>query len=101
MASAGSRRHQLDIARADHRAAAKGIAVRQLALEDVRKYLHVLMAMGIETAAPCHPVVIDDPQRAETHMVGIVILAKGKDVKEVEPLKIVMLAGQFLRDNNS
>ena len=91
-ANTGSRRHKLDVARADHRAAAKGIAVRQPALEDIRKDLHVLMAVGIETAAPCHPVIIDDPERAEAHMARIVILAKRKAVMAVEPAKIGMAA---------
>ena len=69
------------------------------AVNDVGENLHVAVTMGVKAGAGADLVLVDDPQRAEAHMVGIVIMAEGKAVTAVEPAEIG-LATLFCRTKN-
>src|SRR5215469_473248 len=60
---AGTGAHALDVATADYRAVAHGVAMLQLAGQDVGEDLHVAVAVLAEALARCDPVVVDDAQR--------------------------------------
>src|SRR6185295_9811444 len=87
---AGSSAHALQIAWPDHRAGAQAVLVLERALGDPRKDLHVAVAVRAEALRRRDQVVIDDAQRAESHVFGIVVLAEGKRVRGVEPTQIKM-----------
>src|SRR5207237_74049 len=59
------------------------------------------MAVHAEPLPGLYAVVVDDPQCAEAHVGGIVIIAKGKRVVGVEPAVIEMAPlGSFAYTNH-
>jgi hypothetical protein len=46
------------------------------------------MAMRAETLPGLHPVLVDDPQRAEAHVPAVMVFTKGKSVPAVQPAEI-------------
>jgi hypothetical protein len=62
----------------------------QRALQDVADDLHVAVAVGAEARAGLHPVLVDHAQRAETHVLRVVIIGEGEAVVGVEPAVIGM-----------
>ena len=87
-------RHDLDIAGTDHSPVADIVLVLQLAVQHIGKDLHVAVAMGAKAHAGLDAVFVDDPQRPEIHVVGVVITGKGEAVIAVEPAVIGMAACQ-------
>jgi len=73
---AGTGRHALQFAGADHRAGADAILVFERAFEHPGEDLHVAMAVCAETLAGLDSIFIDDAQRAETHVARIVVIAE-------------------------
>src|SRR5207253_1758528 len=56
----------------------------------------VAMAVHAEPLTGRDPVVVDDPQRAEAHVGGIVVIAKGECMLGVEPAVVEVPAlGSF------
>src|SRR5258705_4847908 len=86
--NAGARRHHLHVARADHRPGADAVLMLQRALQHIGDDLHVAMPMGVESAAGLDPVLVDDPQGTEAHVLGIVILAEREGVAAVQPSEV-------------
>ena len=76
MTDTGARRHQLDVARADDRPVAHAVPVLQRAVENIRNDLHVAMTVGVKTFVRLNPVFVYDSQRAETHLLWVVVVAK-------------------------
>jgi hypothetical protein len=59
---------------------AHAVLVLEGALEDVGEDLHVAVRVGGEAAAGGDAVLVDDPELAEAHVVGIVVLAERERV---------------------
>jgi hypothetical protein len=59
------------------------------------------MTMHPEALAGLHAVVVDDPQGAKAHVVGVVVIAKRKGVVGVEPavVEVAALAGFAYMDH--
>jgi hypothetical protein len=88
----GARAHPLHVAGTDHRAVAERIAVREAALEHVADDLHVAMAVGAESLPGLDAILVDHAQRAEAHVIGIVVAGEGEAVEGVEPAMLRMAA---------
>jgi hypothetical protein len=59
--------------------------VGEAAREDVADDLHVAVAVRAEAHARLHPVLVDDAQRPEAHVLGVVVVGEGEAVEGVEP----------------
>src|SRR5579862_5760759 len=92
MPYAGASRHALHITGADDRAGADAVFVLERALKDIGDDLHVAMAMGVEAGARRDAILIDDAQRAEAHVLRIVIMAEGEAVAAIEPAELCLAA---------
>jgi hypothetical protein len=78
MLYAATRTHPLQITRDDRRAVPHRVAMRQLTGQDPAENFHVPMAMGAEARSGGDSVFINDPQRAESHVIRIVITGERK-----------------------
>src|SRR5262245_45480290 len=86
--NAGSSRHALHVAAANHGAVAHAVAMRELALEHVGDDLHVAMAMRAEALAGLHPIFVDDAQRPVAHEARIVVVGEREGMSAVEPIEL-------------
>src|SRR5271166_6488658 len=84
----GTGRHHLDVAGPDHRPGTEAVLVLESAFNDVGDDLHVPVPMRIEAGAGPYAVLVDHPQRPETHVLGVVIMAGREGVAAVEPAEI-------------
>jgi hypothetical protein len=50
----------------------------QRPLKHIGKDFHILVTVGREAAARADYILVDDPQGGKPHVVGIVVVAKGK-----------------------
>ncbi len=57
----------------------------EAAFQHVGEDLHVLVRVGRESAPGRDDVVIDDPQRAESHVGRVVIIGEGKRETALQP----------------
>ena len=46
------------------------------------------MAVGAEAPTRCHPVVVDHPQAAKSHLCWVVVTREAERVKRIQPPKI-------------
>ena len=76
MADPGARGHPLDIAGADNGPVANAVPMFEGALQDIGNDLHVAVSMGVEARPRSDPVLVDDSQRPEPHVIGIVVMAE-------------------------
>src|SRR3546814_13310932 len=53
--------------------------------DDVADDFHVAMAVGAETLARLHAVLVDHAQRAPVHVPGIAVVGEGQAVPGIEP----------------
>ena len=84
----GAGRHSLDVTAPDDGAVAHAVAVRELALEDVRDDLHVPVAVSAEALTRLDAVFVDDAQRPVAHVARIVIVREREGMAAVEPTEI-------------
>lgn len=77
--------HHLDFTWMKFAVVAHRIAVGKATTEDVGKNFHIPVRVGWEAAAGCHAVIIDDAQRAKSHVGGIVVIREGKGVVAIKP----------------
>src|SRR5262249_49804808 len=82
------RRHALHVAGPDHRAGAEAVLVLERSLEHVRQDLHVAVAVRAEAGARLHAVVVDHTQRAEAHVLRVVVVPEREGVAAVEPAEL-------------
>src|SRR5512136_62644 len=80
-------RHPLHVTRAYHRPIAKAVLMRKCAFERIGNDLHVVVGVRRKAAPGNHPILIDHTQRAEAHMIWIVMMAEGEAVLTVEPVE--------------
>src|SRR5262249_10152059 len=85
MANTRSCAHALYLTGADERTIAEAVAVFERAVEHVGDDLHVAVRVCAEPAAGGDAVVVDDPQVAEAHVRGIVVLPERKRVAAIQP----------------
>ena len=85
---AAPRAHHLDLPRDDLRVIAQAVPVFDDPLEDISEDLHVLVAMGRETHAGVHEVLINDPQRPEGHVGRIVVVGETEAMPGHQPAVI-------------
>src|SRR5262245_4321580 len=82
------RAHPLDLAGADDRSRPHAVLVLELSFEDVGDDLHVPVRMRPEPLSWLHPVVVDDAEDPEPHLLRVVIVTERKRVPAVEPAEI-------------
>ena len=97
VSDACARRHALHVAGPDQRARPKAVLVLERAFKDIGDDLHVAVRMRGESAARRHAVVIDDAQRAETHVLRVVIVPERKTVLAVKPTEFARPRSSDLR----
>src|SRR5579864_911165 len=85
-ASAGA--HALDLARTNDAASADGILMLERAVDEIGHDFHIAMAVWLKAAAARYPVLVDDAQRSETHMLRIVIVAEREGMARIEPVDL-------------
>src|SRR5437773_714141 len=85
MPYARTRGHVLQLTRPQDGAIAETVPVFKRPAEDVSDDLHIPVAVHPEALTGLHPVVIDDPQRTESHLRRVVVVAKRERVIRVEP----------------
>src|SRR5207253_9645175 len=88
----GAGAHPLGFAGANDGTGADAVFVFERPLENVRDDLHVSMGMPGKSLSRSDAVFIDDAQRAESHVVGVVVGIKRKRVVRVQPAMIGMAA---------
>jgi hypothetical protein len=66
----------------------RAVLVLERALEDVGEDLHVAVAVRAEARPGADPVVIDHPERPETHVRRVVVIAERERVPAVEPTPV-------------
>src|SRR2546421_594112 len=81
----GAGRDPLELARAQHLAVAEAVLVLERPFQDVGHDLHVAVRVPAEAVARLYPVVIDDAQRPEPHLLRVVVVGEGEGVVGVEP----------------
>jgi len=81
----GAGRHRLDRVRPDDMPLAHAVLMREAAFEDVTDNLHVAMGVGAKTLPRSYTIVVDDPQSAESHVRGVVIVREGKGMPGIQP----------------
>ena len=92
VADAAAGAHALHIARPDHAAIADAVLVAQFAFQHIGDDFHVAVAMGAKAAAGRDTVFIDHAQRAEAHMLRIVVVGERKAVPGIQPSMVGMTA---------
>ncbi|MNH40114.1 hypothetical protein D3C79_1013830 [compost metagenome] len=56
------------------------------------------MAVGAETLAADHLVFVDDPERAEAHIAGVVVVREREGVARGQPAMLGQATGSALAD---
>ncbi len=88
----GARAHQLNLPRLKGAFIAHRIAVLELSFENVGKDFHVPVRVGRESRTGSNGVFVDYPQRAETHVSGVVVIGKRESVMTVQPTVVGVAA---------
>jgi hypothetical protein len=83
-----SGRHRLNRVGAEYVLLPHAVLVREAAIKYVSEDLHVAVSMCAEPPSGSDAVVVQDAQRAETHVRGIVITREGEGMVCVEPAMI-------------
>ena len=81
----GTGAHALNLAGADDRTVSHAVLVFQRTFQDIGDDLHVTVGMGRKTFIWLDPILIDNPQVSEAHMLRVVITGKGKGVIGIQP----------------
>jgi hypothetical protein len=90
--------HHLNLVWPKYMLFAHAIAVQQLSLEHVRKNLHVAVRVRTEALAGRYRVLVDDSQRAKTHVGGIAIVRKREREIRIVPASVEVFS--FIRFSN-
>src|SRR6185369_12815346 len=83
--NAGTGTHPLHLAGTDDRTVTHAVLVFQCPFQDIGNDLHVTVGMDWKTFPWLNPILVDDPQLSETHVLLVVIIGKGKGVAGIEP----------------
>ena len=80
--------HDLDLARLELGVIAKAVAMLDGPFEDIREDFHVPVPVRRETHPRVDEVLVDDPQGAEPHMGGVVVISETEAVPGHQPAVI-------------
>src|SRR6266478_34110 len=89
---AGAGAHPLYLARPDDGPIAHAVLVLESSLEHPGQNLHVPVRVRAEPLARLDAILVDDAQRPETHLPGIVVRGEREGVRGVEPAVVDMPA---------
>jgi hypothetical protein len=89
---AGSGGHALHFTGANCGDIAEAIPVGDGSFEDHGDDFHIAVAVGAEALAWIDPIVVNYPQAAEAHVLGVLVAAEGKRMVAVEPAVVGMAA---------
>jgi hypothetical protein len=64
---------------------AKGIVMEEVPLDDVGERLDVLVWVERPLGSGNDPIVVEDPERTNAHLLGITVLVKAEVLSGVEP----------------
>src|SRR5262249_15658594 len=81
-------RDPLELPGPENRAVTEAVLVFQLAFQHVGDYFHVPVPVRPKPLARLHAVLVDYPEHAKAHVLGIVVVVKGKSVARIEPTVI-------------
>ena len=99
MGDAGAGRHDLDIASLNQVDIAQVILVAQRAAQGHRNDFHVVVVVAGKAFTRCHDVVVDHPQLAEAHALGVVIVREREGMPGVQPAMVGNSAGFRIVEN--
>ena len=85
MRDASTGAHALYVAFGDDRAVAHGVFMLQGTGDDVGNNLHIMVRMHAKSGARRNFIVVDNAQRFEPHVIGVVIAAELKAMPAVQP----------------
>ncbi len=92
MLHTGAGAHELDATFVHGAAVAHGVFVFQCAFQHVGEDFEVLMGMHGEAAIGADPVIVDDPQIVEVHVIAVKIAGEAEGVGGFQPTCIGMAA---------
>src|SRR5580700_3075828 len=98
MAHAGSRGHALEFTGSEDGPVAHAVFVFKSAIKDVGDNFHIAVTVHSEAHAGINTIVVDDAERSESHLGGIIVIAERKRMVRVEPAMIKMAA--LIRSSN-
>jgi hypothetical protein len=84
-------RHDLGGARQQTPVIAEGVRVQKVALRDVRQRLDIAMRVHWPLRASDDAVVVEDPQRADAHLLGIAVLVEREVETRAEPIPLLLV----------
>ena len=85
--------HHLHVARANHVAIAHAVFVAQAAAQGNTDDFHVVVRVHPEAPAARHHVVVEYPQRAEVHPLGILVIGETEGMVRIEPAVVGVAPG--------
>src|SRR6185437_12143912 len=88
MGNAGAGAHDLYIAAIDDAVGARAVLMGKRALQRNGDDLHVLVLVGIETAAAFHHIVIQHPQRSELYFLPVMPVPEAKRMMTIQPSEV-------------
>ena len=89
-AAAGA--HELDLAGAEFAAVAHAVLVGDGTGDDAGEDFHVAVRVGGEACAGGDAVFVDDAERAEAHVGGVVVVAEAEGMEGAEPAVVGVAA---------
>ena len=92
MHDAGAGTHPLHLTSPQYGAVTHRIGMGEFPINHHRDDLHVAVGVHPEAFTGCDGVVVDHPQRAKTHPVGMVMTGEGKAVPGVQPTPLAVEA---------
>lgn len=81
-------RHVLEFARLDGAAVSEGILVAEFPRNDVGEDFHRAMRMGAEALPGRDGVLVDDAERFEAPVIGMIVSGEGKGMVGIEPAMV-------------
>ena len=94
VADAAGGAHVLQLAGSEDGSVAEAVAVFELTVYHEGENLHVGVGMSREAAVGLNGVVVHDPEGAEAHVVGVMIIGEGEGEASLQP-SVVGLAAIF------
>src|SRR2546423_4795068 len=87
-----ARAHALNFACTDDGSRPHTVLVFERSIENVSDDFHISMTMRRKSFSWRHTIFVDHPQRAETHILRVVVRIEGKRVVRVQPAVIRVAA---------
>ena len=85
-----SGRHRLDFIRSDNVLFTCAVTMQHVPFDDVGDDFHIAMGMRPKPLPGCDAIVVQHAQRAEAHVLRIVVVTKRKGLVSIEPSRLKM-----------